>query len=62
MVAAGTIDAATDVIGAGTMAATGAGMMDVIEVAAIGAAATAAIAAAVTGAGTMAAIGFKKNG
>lgn len=44
------------------MAATGAGIMDVIEVAAIGAAATAAIAAAVTGAVTMAAIGFNKNG
>jgi len=41
---------------------TGAVMMVVIEVAAIGAAATAAIAAAVTGAVTMAAIGFNKNG
>ncbi len=59
VVAAGIIDAATAVIGAGTMAATGDGMMDVIEVAAIGAAAT---AAAVTGAGPMAAIGFNKNG
>lgn len=59
MVAAGIIDAATDVIGAVTMAATGAGIMDVTEVAAIGAA---VIAAAVTGAGTMAAIGFNKNG
>jgi hypothetical protein len=62
VVAAGIIDAATNVIGAGTMAATGAGITDVIEVAAIGAAATAAIAAAVTGAVTMAAIGFNKNG
>jgi len=60
VVAAGIIDAATNVIGAGTMAATGAGIMDVIEVAAT--AATAAIAAAVTGAGTMAAIGFNENG
>ena len=52
------MDAAIDVIGA----VTGAGRMDVIGVAAIGAAATVAIDAAVTGALTIAAIGFKKNG
>ncbi|WP_160117898.1 hypothetical protein [Lacrimispora sphenoides] len=51
------MDAAIDVIGA----VTGAGRMDVIGVAAIGAAATVAIDAAVTGALTIAAIGFKKN-
>ena len=56
------MEAAIDVIGAVTTAVTGAGRMDVIRVAAIGAAATVAIDAAVTGAVTIAAIGFKKNG
>lgn len=56
------MDAATNVIGAVTMAVTVAGRMDVIGVAAIGAAATVVIDAAVTGAVTIAAIGSKKNG
>lgn len=55
------MDAATDVIGAVTTAVTGAGRMDVIGIAAIGAAAT-AIDAAVTGVVTIAVTGFKKNG